>query len=117
MPWPRNDSDPLEARRRKLAEQERLLSEQMSRLTEELQHSGEPPPAEAKPVEPPVWRREEDGLFHRRVDPAPKNKAPLARQRQRDRMLVFIAIGVLLIVVMIVLWIAHVHNGAPNNGE
>src|ERR1700692_465688 len=40
MPWNRNDPDPLEARRRQLAEQERLLSEQRRRLTEQSQGSG-----------------------------------------------------------------------------
>lgn len=115
MPWKRNDPDPLEARRRQLAEQERLLSEQRKRLTEQLRQAGEFPPANVKPAEPPVWR-EEDGRHERVTDPAPVRKRNLARQRQRDMILVFGLIILFLIVVVIVLWVAHVHNTAPVNG-
>lgn len=115
MPWPRNDPDPLEARRRELAEKERLVTEQMSRLTEELHGSGGPSPVEIKP-EPPVWRMEEDALSRGVTDPAPARKRNLARQRQRDMILFFVLIVVLLIVVGIVLWVACVRNTAVNNG-
>jgi len=101
--------------RRKLAEQERLIADEMSRLTEELQHADNPSPV-VKPVEPPVWRKEEDGLSHPGMDPAPRNKPHLARQRQRDMMLFFIAIIVLLVILIIVLWVAYVRNSAPING-
>jgi hypothetical protein len=113
MPWNRNDPDPLEARRRQLAEQERLLSEQRKRLTEQLHPSGESP---VKPVEPPVWRMEEDGPHERITDPTPARKRNLARQRQRDMVLFFVFIGLFLIVLVIVLWVAYVHNTAPING-
>jgi hypothetical protein len=116
MPWKRNDPDPLEARRRQLAEQERLLSEQRKRLTEELRRSGEFPAADAKPAEPPVWRMEEDGLHYRVAEPAPARRRNLARQRQRDMILVFGLIILFLIVVGIVLWVAYVRNTAPVNG-
>ena len=116
MPWNRNDPDPLEARRRQLAEQERLLSEQRKRLTEQLLQSGESSPANVKPAEPPVWRMEEDGPHERVTDPTPARKRNLARQRQRDRILVFGLIILLLIVLVIVLWVAYVHNTAPING-
>jgi hypothetical protein len=114
MAWNRNDPDPLEARRRQLAEQERLLSEQKKRLTEELHQSGESLPVKA--AEPPVWRMEEDGPHERAIDPTPPRKRNLARQRQRDMIVFFVCIGVLLIVLVIVLWVAHVHNTAPING-
>ena len=115
MPWNRNDPDPLEARRRQLAEQERLLSEQRKRLTELLHQSGESLPANVKPAEPPVWRMEEDGLPQRVTEPAPARKRNLARQRQRDRFLFFVFI-LFLIVVIIVLWVAYIHNITPVNG-
>ena len=115
MPWNRNDPDPLEARRRLLAEQERLLAEQRRLLTEQLHQSGESA-ANPKPAEPPVWRMEEDGPHQRATDPAPVRKRNLARQRQRDMILCFVFIVVLLIVMGIVLWVAHVHNNAPING-
>jgi hypothetical protein len=115
MPWNRNDPDPLEARRRQLAEQERLLVEQRKRLTEQLQQSGESG-VNVKPAEPPVWRMEEDGLPQRATDPTPARKRNLARQRQRDMVLCIIFIVVLLIVLGIVLWVAHVHNTAPIGG-
>jgi hypothetical protein len=113
MPWHRNDPDPLEARRRQLAEQERLLAEQRRRLTEELR--GELSSTEAKPAEPPVWRMEEDGLHQRASDPTPARKRNLAHQRRRDMVLFFIFIGLLLVVLVIVLWVAYVHNTAPVN--
>ena len=113
MLWKRNDPDPLEPRRRQLAEQERLLSEQRRQLTEQLRQSGEPSPANLKPAEPPVWRMEEDGPHQRVTDPTPARKRNLARQRQRDMVLFFVFIGLFLIVLVIVLWIAYVHNTAP----
>ena len=117
MPWPRNDRDPLEAMRRKLAEQERRVAEEMSRLAEELHQAGEPPPVEVKPVELPVWRMEEDGLSpHRIAEPTPARKRNLARQRQRDMILFFTLLGVLIVVLVIVIWVAYVRNMAPNNG-
>ena len=115
MPWNRNDPDPLEARRRQLAEQERLLVEQKKRLTELLQESAESG-ANIKRAEPPVWRMEEDSLSQRVTDPIPARKRNLARQRQRDMVLCIIFIVVLLIVLGIVLWVAHVHNTAPIGG-
>ena len=114
MPWSR-DRDPLEAMRRELAEKERLISRQMSRLTEELHHSGENP-AEVKIPEPPLWRLEEEIPARRATDPAPARRRHLARQRQRDKLLFFLCMTVLLIVLVIVLWIAYVRNTAPNNG-
>lgn len=114
MPWNRNDPDPLEARRRQLAEQERILAEQRRLLTEQLRQSGEPP--SAKPAEPPVWRMEEDAQHERVVDSTPVRKRNLARQRQRDMVLVFGLIILLLIVLGIVLWVVHVHNTVPING-
>lgn len=111
--WNRNDPDPLEARRQQLAEQERLLSEQRKRLTEQLHQSGE---SSAKPAEPPIWRMEEDGLHQRAAEPTPARKKNLAHQRRRDMVLVFGLIILFLIVLGIVLWVAYVHNTAPANG-
>ena len=116
MPLKRNEPDPLEARRRQLAEQQRPLSEQMARLTEELHQSGEPTPEIAKPVEPPVWRLEEDGVFGSATDTMPSRKRNLARQRQRDMIFFFICIVILLVVVGIVLWVIYVHNNPQNSG-
>jgi len=110
MPWTRNDPDPLEGRRRQLAEAERLLAEQRKKLTQELRQSGESPPAE-----PPVWRMEEDGRHERVTEPVPARKRNLARQRQRDMVLFFLFIGLLLIVLVVVL-LVYVHNAAPVNG-
>jgi len=115
MLWNRNDPDPLEARRRQLAEQERLVSEQRTRLIEQLQQSGESSPANIKPAEPPVWRKEEDGPHDRITEPTPARKRNLGRQRQRDMILFFVFIGLFLILV-IVLWVAYVHNTAPVSG-
>ena len=115
MPWPRNAPDPLEDMRRKLAEQERLLAEQVSRLHEQLDPNGAAASA-AKPVEPPVWRLEDDGISPRPGDGMLPRKRNLARQRQRDKMLFFIALAVLIVVVIIFLWVAYARNTAPNTG-
>jgi hypothetical protein len=108
MPWNRTDPDPLEIKRRKLAEQERLLSEQMSRLTEELRHAGEPVPEEIKAPEPPVWRLEDDTAHPGAVEPTPVPKRNLARQRQRD-MLLFFVFGAVLLAVGLFLWRIYAH--------
>ena len=115
MPWNRNDPDPLEARRRLLAEQERLLSEQRKRLTEQLRPLGKTAAAHVKPAEPPVWRMEEDGARDRLTDSTPARRRNLGRQTQRDMVLAFGLIILLLIVLGIVLWVAYVHNTAPVN--
>ncbi len=109
MPWNRdNPDDPLEIKRRKLAEQERMLNEQMSRLAQELQDSGEPAPAPVKsPSEPPIWRLEEDPTHRRAPDPTPaRRQRNLARQRQRDMILFFVFLALVIIVFAFVLWIA-----------
>jgi hypothetical protein len=107
MPWNRNDPDPLEIKRRKLAEQERLLAEQMSRLTQELHQSGEPIPEIIKPAEPPVWRLEEDVPHSRAAEPVSARKRNLARQRQRDMIFFFVFIAVFLVVLGLFLWLAY----------
>jgi hypothetical protein len=116
MPWKRNDPDPLAARRRQLAEQERLLAEQSERLREQLQGAGDGASDPIKRAEPPVWRMEEDGRHERKTDPAPARRRNLARQRQRDMILVFGLIVLLCIILGIVLWVAHVHDSSPING-
>jgi len=113
MPWNRNDPpDPIEVKRRQLAEQERLLSEKMSQLHEELHQSGEPP--SSKPGEPPVWRLEEESVIRPLPEPAATRKGTLARQRQRDMVLFFIFIALLLIVLGFVIW-AHYSATAQAN--
>jgi len=114
MAWKHNDPDPLEERRRQLAEQERLLDEQRRRLRHQLENPNDP--SSDAPAEPPVWRREEDGPSERAVDPTPARKRTLARQRQRDMAFAFVLIVLLLIILGIVLWIAYAHNTAPVNG-
>jgi predicted nucleic acid-binding Zn ribbon protein len=46
----------------------------------------------------------------------PVRKRNLARQRQRDMLLFFIAVGVLLLVMGILIWVAYVRNTAPGTG-
>ena len=112
MPWNRNEPDPLEAKRRLLAEQERALAAQRRQLSEQLR-TGELPSGQVKPAEPPVWRMEDDHGSSRDVDPTPARKRHLARQTQRDMILFFIFIVVLIIVIGAVVWVVYVHNTAP----
>jgi hypothetical protein len=114
MPWLRNDPDPLEAKRRQLEEQQRLLAERQAQLTRELEHSGEEVPEAIKPAEPPVWRMEDDALRPRSVDAPNTRKRNLARQRQRDMILFFICIVAFLFVLAIFLWL-RAHYASLNN--
>jgi hypothetical protein len=59
---------------------------------------------------------EEDLASHRSAEPTPARKRHLARQRQRDMILFFIVVGVLLVLLIIALWIAYVRNTGPNSG-
>jgi hypothetical protein len=110
MPWNRNEPDPLDARRRQLAEQERAVAEQRRRLTEEMQASGA---TTAKRAEPLVWRSEDENPAARAAEPTPARKRNLARQRQRDMILVIGLTLLFLIVLGLMLWVAYVHNIAP----
>ncbi len=109
MPWKRDEPDPLEARRRQLAEQEKALVEQRRKLAEEIQSSGT-----VKRAEPLVWRNEDDTPIARAAEPTPARRRHLARQRQRDMIAAVGLIILFLIVVGLVVWIAYVHNIAPN---
>lgn len=115
MPWKRNEPpDPLEARRRQLDEQQRLLREQREKLHDELRGSNDP--AATKAAEPPVWRMEDDGHSVLPAEPTPARKRHLARQRQRDMVLFFLFIGVLVVVLVVAFIIAYAHNTASATG-
>jgi hypothetical protein len=104
---PRKEPDPLQGKRRLLAERERLLAEQMSQLNDKLARGGEDAP---KPYEPPVWRLEDDvHLDARPVEPSLANRRQLASQRRRDKIVFFVTIVALIVVVLLVLAIAHSH--------
>ena len=109
MAWNRNEPDPLEARRRQLAELEKNLAEQRRRLLDQMQPSSEP----VARAEPLVWRNEDDAPPSRVADPTPARKKNLARQTRRDRIVACGLITLLLIILIIGLWIAHVQNIAP----
>jgi hypothetical protein len=115
MPWRRNDPDPLEEMRQKLAEQERIIAEKLARIGQGLDPNP-PDPADNKPAEPPVWRLEEDGHAMQATEMMPARKRHLARQRQRDMLLFFIAVGILIIVMSIVVWVACFRNGTSTTG-
>ena len=88
----------------------------MAQLKEKLQQSNEPLPAEVKPAEPPVWRLEEDGAPHHTTKPAQAPRRNLGRERQRDKIFFFLVIGLFLVVLVIVLWIAYTHTATSNVG-
>jgi len=115
MPRRRNDPDPLEDKRRELAERERVIAEKLARIGQGLDPDA--PPEPEKPAEPPVWRLEEDGPASRPIEMLPsRNRRHLAAQRQRDKMLFFIAFGILIIVMSIVVWVACFHDGSTAVG-
>jgi hypothetical protein len=108
MPKNRDDSSPLETKRRLLEQQERLLAQKRRELKEQLASGGAPEAAAAARVdEPPVWRMEDEPNEH---DAEPARYRHLARQRQRDRAVFFACIGLLLLVIAVLLWVVWVHT-------
>jgi hypothetical protein len=107
---PRKKSDtPLAQRQRQLAEQERLLSEKMSRLHHQL--NGGEPDGEAKSPELPIWRLEEDVPAPRRApESLAQRRRALGRQRQQDMILFFVMMATLIVVVIMVMALARQHG-------
>jgi len=116
MPWNRNDPDPLEIKRRQLADQERRLALKMSRLTSELQQAGEPSTPDPKTLPPPVWRMEDEPVVRPIPEPASTRKVVLARQRQRDMILFFGCILLLLLAIAFFCWLFYTHYAPSTQG-
>jgi hypothetical protein len=108
----RPEPDPLKARRRQLAEQERLLAERMSRLTQELNEDASAPVA-VKKNEPPVWRLEEETAPRRAPETVAAPVRVLGRQRQRDMIIFFLCTALLVAICLLVAWLwkTHVPSG------
>jgi hypothetical protein len=106
---PRKEPDPLSGKRKLLAEQERLLAERMEQLNRRLANNGEEETGPPKPVEPPVWRLEEDAPVRRSTEPSSMNRRVLARQRQRDMLIFFVMFVALVVLVVLVMALAHTH--------
>lgn len=109
MPKRRDDSDPLEAKRRLLEQQEKLLAQKRAELKAQLESRGAPE-AVARVDEPPVWRMEEEP-HEREFEPA--RYRHLARQRQRDMIVFFACIGLLLVVIAVLLYVMWAHAPRP----
>ncbi len=108
MPKKRDDSNPLEAKRRLLEQQEKLLAQKRQALKAQLESGGAPEAAAAaKADEPPVWRMEDEPS---EFDPEPARYRHLARQRRRDMIVFFACITVLLIVIAVLLWVVWGHT-------
>jgi hypothetical protein len=109
MPRKRDDSNPLEAKRRLLEQQEKLLAQRRAELKAQLE-SGGAPEAAAKVDEPPVWRMEDDP---NEFDTEPARYRQLARQRRRDMVVFFACIVLLVIVIAVLLWVMWGRGGTP----
>lgn len=109
MPKNRDDSSPLETKRRLLEQQERVLAQKRRELKQQLESGGTPPEAAAaaRIDEPPVWRMEDEPDEH---DAEPARYRHLARQRQRDMVVFFACIALLLIVIAVLLWVVWIHT-------
>ena len=78
----------------------------MEKLNRRLANNGEEEVGPPRPVEPPVWRLEEDAPRPRRTgEPAVVNR----RQRQRDMLIFFVMIAAFIVVLALVLTLAHTH--------
>ena len=109
MPKKRDDSNPLDAKRRSLEQQEKLLAQKRAELKAQLESGGAPEAAAAaKADEPPVWRMEDEEPLD--YDTEPARYRHLARQRRRDMIVFFACITVLLIVIAVLLWVVYVHT-------
>lgn len=111
MPWklPWAEEDPVERRRRELAEQSSRLAEQAAALERELHRASEPQTAPAQEQEfsrpePPVWKAEPELI----AQPRPAKRV-LAAKRRRDRNR-FIVCFILL--VGILAWMFHAISSA-----
>jgi hypothetical protein len=115
MPRRRNDSNPLEAKRRQLEQQERQLAQRRRELKAQLESGGVPEVAAAARMdEPPVWRMEDDPAER---DAEPARYRHLARQRRRDMVIFFACIALLLVVIGVLLWIICLHLAAPGGNS
>jgi hypothetical protein len=115
MPKRRDDANPLEAKRRELEQQERLLAQKRRELKEQLESGGATEAAAAaRADEPPVWRLEDEP--EEMVESEPARYRHLARQRRRDMIIFFACIGLLLAVIAVLLWILCVHTAQPTGG-
>jgi hypothetical protein len=112
MPKKRDDSNPLDAKRRQLEQQEKLLVQKRAELKAQLESKGAPEAAAAaKADEPPVWRMEDEEPLE--YDTEPARYRHLARQRRRDMIVFFACITVLLIVIAVLLWVVWGHMAPP----
>jgi len=111
MPKKRDDSNPLEAKRRLLEQQEKLLAQKRAELKAQLESGGKPETAAAaKAEEPPVWRMDDEPNDY---DTEPARYRHLARQRQRDMIFFFACIGLLLVVIAVLVWVMWSHTATP----
>ena len=106
MAWSRDEPDPLRAKRRQLANQEKELALRMSQLTEELRRA---PNERKKAPEPPVWRLEDEISPRQAAESTSARRRNLARQTRRDKILFFLFIAVLLVVSCIFFWVYETH--------
>jgi hypothetical protein len=114
MPKKRDDSNPLDAKRRSLEHQEKLLAQKRAELKAQLESHGEPETAAAaKAEEPPVWRMEDEEPLDYETEPA--RYRHLARQRRRDMIVFFACITVLLIVIAVLLWVVWGHTATATS--
>jgi hypothetical protein len=111
MPKNRDDSNPFEEKRRKLEEQERVLAQKRRELKQQLE-SGGAPEAAARVDEPPVWRME-DEPHGRDMELPSVRPRHLGRQRQRDMVVFFACMALLLVVIVVILWVAWIHKSSP----
>lgn len=106
MPWSRDDPDPLRAKRKQLAEQEKELAERMSRLHQKMKEERE---SASKPPDPPVWRLEDEHVSPRVPEPTSAKRRNLARQTQRDKIFFFIFVALLVVAMLIFFWMYQAH--------
>jgi hypothetical protein len=109
MPKRRDDFNPLDAKRRALEEQERLLAQKRADLKAQIDGGGTTSSA-ARIDEPPVWRMEDEPQEHE-LEPAQYRH--LARQRRRDMFIFFACIALLLVVIAVLLWVLYARAGTP----
>ncbi|HEX4141554.1 MAG TPA: hypothetical protein VHY09_14490 [Candidatus Methylacidiphilales bacterium] len=115
MPKKRDDSNPLDAKRRLLEQQEQLLAQKRAELKAQLESGGAPQAAAAaKADEPPIWRIEDEPNDY---EAEPARFRHLARQRRRDMIVFFACIGVLLLVIAVLLWVLCIHTAAAPPGS
>ncbi len=101
MPRTTEPDDPLEKRKRELADKEKTLSARLSHITQSIGK-----PNSQVSAEQPVWRVDPEDARLLEQDETMR-KAELRRKRAQDRALFFVLLLVSVLLLYLLAWVIH----------